>query len=183
MSWKEINAAVATRSGSSEAGTRKILDAFVREVAERVARGERVAIPHLGVFSTSWEDERQVRGIQDGRKLAVDGHWRARFRVAEPLRRALRERTPQLLRSPEHQRAWRLAETLVGDLGIYHPEARPTALSRRAEAGETDRLCRAALGAAWDRARRTYDEQISPAIRADRDYLALAARRRWGLVA
>lgn len=179
MTWKDVVAATAQRAGSSEAETRRVLAALTEEVSSRLAEGGRVAWPNLGVLSSAWEPERQLRGVSDGRKVAIDGHWRPRFRASAVLRDRVRSRTPQLLRDADHQRAWRLAETLVGDLSLYHPHDLPNGVTADDGADTVDGRCRASLGAAWERARQTYNDQVPVLVRESRDYLALAARRRW----
>ena len=93
----------------------------------------------------------------------------------------MRDRTPQLLRDPAHQRAWRLAETMIGDLGLYHVSDTPTDLSPESTLAEVDASCRRSLGAAWGRARAAYEEKTPAPVREVRDYLAMAARRRWAI--
>ncbi len=181
MSWRAFVDQVALRAGSSRAATRAVLAAFVDEVEDTLLFGEAVTVPGLGTITSHWEPERTLRSIKDGRKVAIDGRYRPTFRPAGRLRAAMRDRTPQLLKDPAHQRAWRLAETLVGDLALYHAAAAPKDLAEDTELSEVDTRCARALGPAWTRARRTLDEQTPPEVRAVRDHLALAARRRWAV--
>ena len=180
MSWKEMTRRVGERAGVSEAEARRVLGALVEEVEASLVRDEAVRIPRLGSIKSVWEGERQLRGVHDGRKIALDGHWRPSFTAASALKRTLRERTPQLLKDRDHQAAWRLAETLVSDLALYHEKSIPTNLDPGLELAVIDSRCRAALGPAWDRARETWQAKTPLAVREARDYLVFAARRRWG---
>jgi nucleoid DNA-binding protein len=169
---------VATRAGVSQAAARRLLKAFADEALVDLVAGEDVNVPGLGAIEARWVSERTVRSVRDGRRTAVDGHFRPAFRASARLRDALRGRTPQLLKDPAHQKAWRVAETLIGDLSLYHGISAPHFVADDS-LELVDSRCAAAFGAAWGRVRRTYEEQIPAATRAERDHLALAARRRW----
>lgn len=178
MSWATLVDRVARRSGLPRAAVRTVLGAFVEEAEAELVAGEAVTLPGLGTLDRHWDAERTLRSVRDGRKLVLDGRWRPTFRPSERLRSALREQTPQLLRDPAHQRAWRLAETLVSDLALYHAAAVPT-LAPDLDAPAVDARCASAFGPAWARARTTWAEQTPAEVRNVRDHLALAARRRW----
>lgn len=179
MTWKEMTKRVGERAGVSEAEARRVLGALVDEVEASLVRDEAVRIPRLGSLRGVWEAERQLRGIRDGRRIVLDGHWRPSFSPAASLRRTLRERTPQLLRDRDHQAAWRLAETLVGDLALYHERSVPKDVTPDLDPTLVETRCRSAFGPAWDHARETWQTKTPPAVRDARDYLAFAARRRW----
>lgn len=181
MKWTELVTRVAARTGFAEDQVRSVFSTLTDEVGDALERGEHVTLRGLGSIEARWLPERTLRSVHDGRRIAVDGRFQAVFRPADGIRAVLRRRTPQLLKDPAHQRAWRLAETLVSDLGLYHVSETPTDLSQDSGLGEVDTSCKRALGAAWTRARATYDTQTPADVRLSRDYLAMAARRRWAV--
>jgi DNA-binding protein HU-beta len=183
LTWSDLLDAVALRAGVPRAAAGRVLAAFATVLADAVSHGDTVAVPGIGTFGSRWEEERTLRSVADGRKLALDGRWRPTFRASSRLRDATRGRTPQLLRDPEHQRAWRLAETLVGDLALYNARAAPTALGADASPESVHLACAEAFGAAWTRVCHAFAAQVPEPVRASRDHLALAARRRWATVA
>ncbi|MES2638931.1 MAG: HU family DNA-binding protein [Myxococcota bacterium] len=182
MKWQTLIERVATRAEAPRQTTRSVLDALRTEIEERLSAGESVTLPGVGTLTSQWIEPRTLRSIRDGRKVAIDGRYRATFRPATQLRATLRDRTPQTLLDPAHQRAWRLAETLVSDVALYHESATPQGVYASTELVEVDARCAQAFGLAWARARRTLDAQTPPEVRAARDHLAIAARRRWATV-
>lgn len=179
MSTRPILDRVATRAQVPRTTARAVLAALADQALETLSSGEPVTLPGLGVLEPRWVEERALRSVQDGRKLAIDGHYRAGFRPSTRLRGALRERTPQVLKDPAHQTAWRLAETLVADLDLYHGASAPREIPGRLSLEDVDARCAACFGSAWGRARRTYEEHTPASVREARDHLALAARKRW----
>ena len=160
------------------ASVRAVLSAVTELVAERLAAGEPTRVQGLGTFAPRWHRERVLRRVSDGRRMAVDGSWRATFQPANPVRNRLRALTPQYHRDPEHQQAWRLAEALIGDLALYQASQVPLDLPE--DAAGLEATCAAAFGGSWERARQRYLTETPDAVRATRDHLADAARRRFG---
>ena len=119
MTQQELVVAIADRTGLSREQVRKVLRATVAIIHEQVVAGESVRIAGLGAFSRSWRAGRQLRDITSQRKIFIDGRYLPRFQPAAPLRRALAGLTEQNWRDPAHQKARRLATTLVGDLLLY----------------------------------------------------------------
>ncbi|MDP2316945.1 MAG: HU family DNA-binding protein [Pseudomonadota bacterium] len=179
MTWRAIAEQVSTRTETPYATTRAVLDVLLEEVAARLAFGEPVSLPGIGVLDGRWAPERVVRSVHDGRKVAIDARYQPTFRPSAHLREVLRSRSPQMLQDPAHQRAWRLAEAVIGDLALYHEQDAPRDLKGDTDLATVNARCARSLGDAWTRARRTHDDQTSPAVREARDHLALAARRRW----
>lgn len=181
MTWSSFVDAVAERAGLPRAQVRRVLVAFVATATDTLARGEDVQVPGLGTFGSRWEGERTLRSIRDGRKLALDAHFRPVFRPAAALRDAMRTRTPQVMRDPAHQQAWRLAETLVGDLALYHGRLAPAGLPDDAAPSLVHARCASSFGDAWTRVCASWEAQTPESVRAARDHLAYAARRRWAV--
>lgn len=169
---------VAGRTDLPESRVRDILHATVAVSLEALSAGEDVPLRGLGVLSSRWRDAATLRAVGDHRRMRVDGRFVPRFRAARRLRSTLAERTPQRWRDPAHQAAWRVAETLVGDLALYH-QARAPRLSPEAAAPDVDAACAAAFGPLWRKVRESYDSRVPAEVRAADDYLALAAKGRW----
>ncbi|MCB9687711.1 MAG: HU family DNA-binding protein [Alphaproteobacteria bacterium] len=178
MTWAELSKRVATRSGESKAATQRVLDALMSEVSDALAEGGSVSLPKVGRISSAWRESRTLRSIGDGRKMMLDGRYVARFKAAQALRERLTERTPQSWRSPQAQQAWRLAETLIGDLALYHPESVPADVKADDSAEQVEARCASSFGAHWERVVGTFRARTEGAS-LDEPYLALAARRRW----
>lgn len=177
MRQDELIREVAARSGLSAQDARAVLDAATELICARVGAGEVVPLPGLGRLAPVWRKERVIRGVADGRKLALDGHWDVEFRPGRELRETLESRSPRLLKTPEHQAAWRLAEALAADLRNYFPQAR-LEISPDSTPEQVASACLLAYGAAWSRARSRFDHDVPESVRAQRDYLILAVRRR-----
>jgi nucleoid DNA-binding protein len=178
MNAKDLVAAVANQSGQSRSNVRAVLDALAVVAHTTVGPEVGVSLPGLGVIGARHVKGRTLRSIVDGRRVYVEAHLQATFRPAHELRAVLEAREPRLMRDPEQQRAWRLAETLVGDIALYNPSIHPT-LVEETPLDQVDTLCASLFGDAWVRARARYDEQIPGAVRAVRDHLSFSARRRW----
>ena len=137
-------------------------------------------LPGLGHLGSRWQEARTLRTVQEQRKIVLDGRFVPRFRASKGVRDALLGRTPQLWKDPAHQAAWRIAETLVGDLNLYHKDKAPT-LEQNQELAAVQKTCEAAFGPLWSRVVSAYDSQVPAAVRATRPYLLLIARRRWSV--
>lgn len=145
---------------------------------EALTRGEEVPLRGVGVLSARWKPPRVVRSVANQRKLRIDGRFVPRFQPARSLRNALVERTDQSWRDPAHQDAWRVAETLVGDLELYHPELSPR-LTGEESTAEVRKVCSRSFGRLWQQVEVRFDGQVPEPIRRQADYLAQAAMDRW----
>jgi nucleoid DNA-binding protein len=180
MNWTELVARVSARSGTSVRQTRRVLRAMVDVCIEALAEGDSVVIRDLFTLSSRWRGPSTLRSVSDQRKIRLDGRWMARFRPARRLRVTLAERTPQTWRDSDHQTAWRVAEALVGDLALYHGDKAPDALTEATRLDEVDAACALRFGPLWARVRQSYEARVSENIRSSTDYIAMAARSRWG---
>ena len=173
------------------------LAALERDIAARVAaapddaalEAERVAalgkkgvvselLKGLGTMSAQWRERRILRSPRDRRKMFIDGRWVVRFRPAEGVQRVLAARSPELWRDRRHQAAWRLAETLVSDLELYHREKIPRGFDG-ASAEDLESRLSAALGHHWRRVVQAFEQGVPPEVRMARNHLMEVARTRW----
>lgn len=181
MNVSELVVRIAARTGIPESRVRQVLRAEADLMVEALAQGDKVSLHGVGTICSRWRPAAQLRAIGDRRKVRIDGRWVARFRPAARLRGVLLARTPQLWRDPAHQAAWRVAETLIGDLALYHAAKAPAGLAPDADPAAVDEACLASFGPIWTRCRATWDGKVPPEVRAATDYLCLAARARWAL--
>lgn len=179
MNWTDLIEAVAERTGTPKAVVHEALTGAADVAADALAEGEEVRLHRLGTLRTAWRRQQVVRSVHDARRMLVGGRYVVRFRPSDTLRRRVGQRTEQHWRDPEHQAAWRLAETLVGDLALYHRDRTPRDLPPDGPDAEIDERCREAFGSLWDDARRSLEAQVAASVRHQADHLAQAARRRW----
>ena len=177
MSWTELSKAVAERAGVPTHTTHAVLTAFVEEVRERVSTGDSVLIWGLGTLERRWIAGRVVRGIADKRRMWVGGRFVPRFRPAAAFKRSTHPEADADWRSEAHQKAWRLAETLIDDLDLYHAAQRPTSLDGSKSDADIEQACAESFGHHWDQVRRTWNERVPSGV--DTRFLGIVARRRW----
>lgn len=176
MKWDDVIAEVARRAELSPDQARRCLRAVTDLVNDRLASEESIRVVGLGTFRPRWRQGRVVRSVSDGRRVALDGRWLASFEPSNGLRLRLAARTPQYFREPAHQKAWRLAETLVGDLTLYHSAKLPSGLPDDPLAAEAMLLD--TYDAAWRAARTRFEAEVPLEVREVRDHLLDAAQRR-----
>lgn len=176
MTWSELTRRVAERSGESRAAATRVLEALLEEISAGIESGETVNLPRVGRLTSTWREARTLRSVEDGRKLMLDGRYVPRFRPATALRDRLAAKTPQHWKDPAHQAAWRVAETLIGDLALYHGSLAPADLTAELPPDEVEQRCATSFGSHWERVRTAFGER-APGITAP--LLGLSARRRW----
>ena len=178
MNWTSLIEQVSERSGRPAPEVKEILESMVEVCIEALAEGEDLTLRGLGAVGSRWLEPRSLRSVHDSRRLMMDGRWVARFRPAARLRDALMARTPQRWRDPRHQAAWRLAETLVGDLDLYHGDRAPK-LDDQTPLPMVASICAVAFGPMWERVVQTWNAQVPPGIRAEGQHLLMVAHERW----
>jgi DNA-binding protein HU-beta len=176
MNWRDLLKEASHRSGVPLKDTRAVIEALVETVLDELSNGGSVSLRGLGTFSSSTVQGRTLRSVQSRRRMWMGAHHVPRFRSAKRLRAAVAASSDQSWKQPEHQTAWRLAETLIGDLDLYHSNQVPQ-LPSEADDRAVDLACADAFGATWQQARGRYEGR---AAEIPVDYLALAASRRWG---
>ncbi len=180
MNNKQLVEALADRLGLSKVLVAKVIGGAVAEIQARVAHGEKVTVSGLGHFEVQERPARIIRSVVDTRKLLVGPRHSVRFRAAAALRGAVAHLDDPSWADPAVQGAWRTAETLVGDLDLYHRAKAPAALAVDAEPQVVLEACSRAFGPLWRQVEQTFTERVAADARARTDLLAVAARRRWG---
>ncbi|MED5371817.1 MAG: HU family DNA-binding protein [Myxococcota bacterium] len=174
MTFKELRERVAARTGLPQATVDKVVRALLAEIQEAIIDGKRIPLPGVGTLERSWRPERVVRSIQSARRMPVDARWSPRFRPAKALKEGLLALTTQYYGDPAHQAAWAVAETLVGDLELYHSDQIPADLAGL-DLEQVSARCERAFGESWTRAVESYRAKA----KVDRDHLSAAAQRAW----
>lgn len=178
MNRTQLVERIATRSGSSKAEVRRVLEALAEVGIEALGHGESVQLAGLGSLELREQQPRTIRSIADMRRMRLGRRFTTRFRPSSRLRQAVQSLGGQEWRAPEHQAAWRLAETLVSDLDLYHGKRAPK-LSAQAEDADVHDECEHAFGGLWTRVQDSFLNRTPPEVRSRHDYLAEAARQRW----
>lgn len=184
MKWTELVAAVAAKTGQPEKVVRDVMNTAMGLAIERAVAGGEVTLKGIGVLASRWRKPRAVRSVVDQRKVMLGGRHVPLVRISRSLKARMADRSPQTWRNPEFQQAWRMAETLVGDLDLYHPDRKPS-IPLEANDEAVLSLCQQSFGGLWRRVVRTWDKEIPAALR-DRlqatgapSLLAQAARAQW----
>lgn len=177
MNQRELIDALASETDETKAAVHRVLQALGRTIQDAVERGDSVPLPGVGRVTTAWRGPRVVRHIQTGRRTRIGGRHVPVFRPSSALKEGALSRTDQSWRTPDHQKAWRLAEALVGDLELYHGDATPTLSDDDPTAVRS--ACASALGEAWRKAEAAFENDVPASVRDQNDYLATIAFERW----
>lgn len=90
MKHTEFVRVLARDLGTSRKEARRLLDGFLRAFYLGLARDERLEVHGLGTFKVHESPPRTMRSGITGESSLVPGSKRTSFRMAAPLRRALR---------------------------------------------------------------------------------------------
>jgi len=179
MKYSELVDRLAAKSGRSKREVRDVLSALASVGVDALAAGEEVPLRGLCTIGSRWQAARPVRSIQSRRRMMLDGRFVVRYRTSSKVRDALLGRTPQLWKEPGHQEAWRMAETLVSDLDVYHGSSAPTDITGAASSERVRQRCQECFGPVWSQVVDSYDRRVPEGVRSQRDYLAMAAIQQW----
>jgi DNA-binding protein HU-beta len=89
MTKAELIEAVAEKAGTTKADTEKVLGAFFEEVVATGKKGDKVAWPGFGSFSTTKSEARMGRNPQTGEQVKIAASTRMRFTASSTLKAAL----------------------------------------------------------------------------------------------
>jgi DNA-binding protein HU-beta len=89
MTKAELIEAVANKAGTSKADAEKTVDAFFEVVVSSTMKGDKVAWPGFGSFSTTQRAARNGRNPQTGALVAVPASTALKFTASSVLKAEL----------------------------------------------------------------------------------------------
>ncbi|MGB9767269.1 MAG: HU family DNA-binding protein [Sulfurihydrogenibium sp.] len=89
MNKSQLVSAVAEKAGIKKVVAEKAVNAAIEAVAEAIAKGERVAIPGLGVFNIRERKARKGRNPKTGKEITIPARKVVSFTAAKSLKEAL----------------------------------------------------------------------------------------------
>jgi len=180
LSRRELIARMAQRADITKRAAEAYLRVLEGVLADSLASLETVRLQGVGTLRPAWRGPMVLRSPHDRRRMFVDGRWHLSFRPSSLIRERLAAQIPAHFRDERHQRAWRLAETLLADLAAYHPDREPVGVRPDDSDADVRAACERTFAAEWVRVARTWAEKTPEEVAAARDHLAAAARARWG---
>jgi DNA-binding protein HU-beta len=89
MTKSELVAKVTEKTSLKKAEAEKVVDALVSTLAEAIAKGERIAIPSLGVFNVKQRKEKKGRDPKTGKEIKIPARKVVVFTTAKSLKEAV----------------------------------------------------------------------------------------------
>ena len=89
MTKAELIEAVSNKAGTTKADTEKVLGAFFDQVVAVTKKGDKVAWPGFGSFSTSKSAARTGRNPQTGAAVKIPATTRIKFTASSTVKSAL----------------------------------------------------------------------------------------------
>ena len=89
MTKAELIDAVATKAGTTKADTEKVLGAFFDQVVAGTKKGDKVAWPGFGSFSTTKRPARTGRNPQTGAPVNIAASTAMKFTASSTLKSTL----------------------------------------------------------------------------------------------
>ncbi len=86
MTKTELVAKVAKETGMTKAAAKRCIDAAINALVEALEKGERTAIPGLGVFNIKERKARKGRNPQTGKVIKIPARKVVAFKPAKSLR-------------------------------------------------------------------------------------------------
>lgn len=89
MTLDELNATVATATGSSKADAAKAVAAALTGIQGALGKGDKVTIAGFGVFEVVHRPEREGRNPQDGSAIKIAASNAVKFKPGKGLKEAV----------------------------------------------------------------------------------------------
>ncbi|WP_029520722.1 MULTISPECIES: HU family DNA-binding protein [unclassified Persephonella] len=86
MTKAELVAKVAAQAGTTKAAAERCVNAFVAALTEALEKGERVALPGLGVFNVKERKARKGRNPRTGEVIKIPARKVVTFHPAKSLK-------------------------------------------------------------------------------------------------
>ncbi|SNZ07723.1 DNA-binding protein HU-beta [Persephonella hydrogeniphila] len=87
MTKAELIAKMAAQAGVSKASAERCLNGFVNAITEALEKGERVAIPNLGVFNVKEKAARTGRNPRTGEVVQIPARKAVKFSPSAVLKK------------------------------------------------------------------------------------------------
>ena len=85
MKKEELVKKIAEKTGLKRSEVEKTLKAFVETLGEALEKGERIAIPGLGIFNVRERKARKGRNPRTGKEIKIPARKTIRFKPAKSL--------------------------------------------------------------------------------------------------
>ena len=89
MSFEDLKAAVAARSGLSKAQTSQALAAFIEHLQTSLGEGDTISLPGVGNFEVAERGARQGRNPQTGETIDIPASKSVKFKAGKALKEAV----------------------------------------------------------------------------------------------
>lgn len=86
MTKSELVAKTAEKAGITKASAERAVNAAIEAVVEALTKGERVAIPGLGVFNVRTRKARKGRNPRTGKEITIPARKVVSFTAAKSLK-------------------------------------------------------------------------------------------------
>lgn len=91
MTKAELVAKMSEKTGLRKSHAEKALQAFVESITEALEKGERIAIPQLGVFHVKERAERTGRNPKTGKEIIIPAKKVVKFTASKALQKAVND--------------------------------------------------------------------------------------------
>ncbi|MBX0310387.1 MAG: HU family DNA-binding protein [Sulfurihydrogenibium sp.] len=92
MTKFELISRTAEKAEITKATAEKVVNAVIETLAEALSKGERVAIPGLGVFSVKERKARKGRDLRTGKEITIPAKKAVVFTAAKSLKEAVNKK-------------------------------------------------------------------------------------------
>ena len=92
MTKSELISKTAEKAGITKAVAERVVNAAIEAVAEALSKGERVAIPGLGVFNVKQRKARKGRNPRTGKEITIPARKVVAFTAAKSLKEGLNKK-------------------------------------------------------------------------------------------
>lgn len=92
MTKSELISKTAEKAGITKATAERVVNAAIEAVAGALSKGERVAIPGLGVFNVKERKARKGRNPRTGKEIEIPARKVVSFTAAKSLKEALNKK-------------------------------------------------------------------------------------------
>jgi DNA-binding protein HU-beta len=89
MTKSELVAKVAEATGLKKVQTEQCIEATIKAIADALTKGERVAIPGLGIFTVRERKARKGRNPQTGKEIVIPARKVVVFTAIKSLRESV----------------------------------------------------------------------------------------------